>query len=197
MNRFSLKSFLTTNLDVSEIELSSILANRKTKKVRKDQFLLRENEISRNTFFVEKGLLRQFSIDKKGKEHTLHFAPENWFVAERESAYCHQPSVYSIQALEDSELVLIDEPFIQELSHKIPGFSEFNNRLLHNHIRHLEHRINLLLSASAEERYLKFIEMYPDILLRVPQIMVSSYLGITPESLSRVRKELAQKNFKI
>lgn len=72
----------------------------------------------------------------------------------------------------------------------------FNNKLLHNHIRHLQNRIKLLLSASAEERYIQFVDMYPNILLRVPQTMVASYLGIMPESLSRVRKELSQKNFK-
>jgi len=196
MNNFSLKSFLASNLDVGEKEISSILDNCKTKNVKKEQFLLRENELSRSTFFVEKGLLRQFSIDEKGKEHTLHFAPENWFVTDRESAYFNQPSKYFIQALEESVVVLIDETIVQELSCKIPSFLDFNNRLLHNHIRHLENRINLLLSASAEERYLRFIAMYPDILLRVPQTMVASYLGITPESLSRVRKELANKNFK-
>lgn len=187
------KSFLTSNLDIEAAEISSILENCKTKYVKKEEFLLRENERSQNTFFVEKGLLRQFSIDKKGKEHTLHFAPENWFVTDRESAYFNQPSKYYIQALEESEVILIDENLIQDLSCRIPSFSEFNNRLLHNHIRHLENRINLLLSAPAQERYLKFIAMYPDILLRVPQVMVSSYLGITPESLSRVRKNLAQK----
>lgn len=147
-------------------------------------------------FFVERGLLRQFSIDEKGKEHTLHFAPENWFVTDRESAYFKQPSKYFIKSLEESVVVLIDEILIQKLTSRLPSFSDFNNRLLHNHIRHLENRINLLLSATAEERYLRFVEMYPDILLRVPQTMVASYLGITPESLSRVRKELAYKNFK-
>jgi len=187
------KSFLTSNLDIKAAEISSILKHCKTKYVKKEEFLLRENELSQNTFFVEKGLLRQFSIDKKGKEHTLHFAPENWFVTDRESAYFNQPSKYYIQALEESEVILIDENLIQDLSCRVPSFSEFNNRLLHNHIRHLENRINLLLSAPAQERYLKFIAMYPDILLRVPQVMVSSYLGITPESLSRVRKNLAQK----
>jgi len=187
------KSFLTSNLDIEAAEISSILKHCKAKYVKKEEFLLRENELSQNTFFVEKGLLRQFSIDKKGKEHTLHFAPENWFVTDRESAYFNQPSKYYIQALEESEVILIDENLIHDLSCRIPSFSEFNNRLLHNHIRHLENRINLLLSAPAQERYLKFIAMYPDILLRVPQVMVSSYLGITPESLSRVRKTLAQK----
>lgn len=187
------KSFLTSNLDIEAAEISSILKHCKTKYVKKEEFLLRENELSQNTFFVEKGLLRQFSIDKKGREHTLHFAPENWFVTDRESAYFNQPSKYYIQALEESEVILIDENLIHDLSCRIPSFSEFNNRLLHNHIRHLENRINLLLSAPAQERYLNFIAMYPDILLRVPQVMVSSYLGITPESLSRVRKTLAKK----
>jgi CRP-like cAMP-binding protein len=92
--------------------------------------------------------------------------------------------------------VLIDENFVQLLSKKIPNFTDFNNKLLYNHIRHLQNRINLLLSTVAVDRYLKFIKMYPDILLRVPQTMVASYLGITPESLSRVRKDLAHKNFK-
>lgn len=190
------KTLLTSNLNIDEKEISSIIDTCKTKKVKKDQFLLRENEYCKYTFFVEKGLLRQFSIDDKGKEHILSFAPENWLVTDRESSYFNQPSKYFIEALEDSEVTIIDESFIQLLSKKISNFTDFNNRLLHNHIRHLQNRINLLLSASAEKRYLEFIAMYPDILLRVPQTMVASYLGITPESLSRVRKELAHKNFK-
>ncbi|WP_246062578.1 Crp/Fnr family transcriptional regulator [Mesohalobacter halotolerans] len=89
---------------------------------------------------------------------------------------------------------MIDEGFVQRLSKEIPNFTDFNNRLLHNHIRHLQNRIHLLLSATAKDRYLQFIAMYPDILLRVPQSMIASYLGITPESLSRVRKEISQNN---
>jgi CRP-like cAMP-binding protein len=196
MNSFNLTTYLTSNLDIDEKEISSIVENCKIKKFKKAQFLLRENQHCNHTFFVEKGLLRQFSIDEKGKEHILSFAPENWFVTDRESAYFNKPSAYYIQALEESEVVMLDESFIQLLSKKIPTFSDFNNRLLHNNIRHLQNRINLLLSAVAKDRYLQFIKMHPDILLRVPQTMVASYLGITPESLSRVRKELAQKNFR-
>lgn len=196
MKSTNLISFLTSNLDIDANDVLSIVENCTVKKVKKDTFLLRKNEYCTHTFFVDKGLLRQYSIDEKGKEHILSFAPENWFVTDRESAYFNQPSAYFIQALEDSQVVLLDEDFIQLLSKKIPRFTDFNNRLLHNHIRHLQNRINLLLSAIAEDRYLQFIEMYPDILLRVPQAMVASYLGITPESLSRVRKELARKNIK-
>lgn len=196
MNSTDLTTYLTSNLDIDQSVISSIIKYCRTKKVLKEEFLLRENEHCQHTFFVERGLLRQFSIDEKGKEHIVSFAPENWFVTDRESAYFNQPSTYFIQALEDSRVVMIDEDFVQLLSKSIPSFTDFNNKLLHNHIRHLQRRINLLLSATAEERYLQFIKMYPDILLRVPQSMVASYLGITPESLSRVRKELARKNFK-
>lgn len=196
MNGLHLKTFLTSNLDVDEEEVDSLVANCRVMQVNKETFLLQKGEHCRHTFFVEKGLLRQYSIDERGKEHILSFAPENWFVTDRESAYFNQPSAYYIQALEDSHVVLIDDDFIQRLSQKIPKFTEFNNRLLHNHIRQQQHRINLLLSAVAEDRYLQFVAMYPDILLRVPQAMIASYLGITPESLSRVRKELARKNSK-
>lgn len=194
MSTTDLRKYLTSHLNIDETAISSLLENCTTKKVKRDQFLLREGEICKHTFFVEKGLLRQYSIDKKGKEHVIGFGPENWFVTDRESVYFNQPSAYYIHALEDSELVLVDELFAQSLSEKFPVFTDFNNRLLHNHIRHLQHRINLLLGASAEDRYLHFLDTYPDIFSRVPQTMVASYLGITPESLSRVRRELAQRS---
>lgn len=193
---FNLTTFLTSNLNINENDIASIIENCTVKNFKKEEFLLTKGDYCKDTFFVEKGLLRQYSIDEKGKEHILYFGPENWFISDRESAYFNQPSTYYIQALEDSQVVLIDENFIQRLSDKIPSFTDFNNRLLHNHIRNLQNRINMLLSALAEDRYLQFVKMYPDILLRVPQTMVASYLGITPESLSRVRRELARKNFK-
>ncbi|MCK0125351.1 Crp/Fnr family transcriptional regulator [Gelidibacter sp. F2691] len=196
MNSPKLIKYLSSNLGIDEAALIVLIAEYPIKKVKRDEFVLRANEFSKHTFFIEKGLLRQYSIDSKGKEHTISFAPENWFVSDRESVYFNSSSVYYIQAIEDSEIVMIDEDFITLLSDKIPRFTEFNNKLLHNHIRHLQNRIHMLLSSNAEERYLEFVKMYPDILLRVPQTMVASYLGITPESLSRVRKELAHKNFR-
>lgn len=196
MEKLNLINFLSKNLDFNEDKISLLLEDCQVKNLKKHEFLLQESEFCQFTFFVEKGLLRQYSIDEKGKEHTILFAPENWFVSDRESVYFNQPSSYFIQAQEESDVVMIDNNFFEMLSEKIPEFTSFNNKLLHNHIRHLQNRINMLLSATAEDRYLQFIEMYPDILLRVPQIMVASYLGITPESLSRVRKELAKKNFK-
>ena len=196
MNTFKLTTFLTSNIDIDKSLVEELIEKCKVLKVGRGSFLLRQGEICKHSFYVEKGLLRYYSIDEKGKEHILQFAPEQWFVTDRESVYFNQPSHYFIQALEDSTVILLNEHFITQLSQKNKSFIEFNNKLLHNHIRHLQNRINQLLSATAEERYLDFIKIYPDLLLRVPQSMVASYLGITPESLSRVRKDLATKNFK-
>jgi CRP-like cAMP-binding protein len=90
----------------------------------------------------------------------------------------------------------LDKTFFDHASEVSPSFRQYNERALQNHIRHLQKRINLLLGAPADKRYLDFIKLYPDLTLRVPQWMIASYLGITPESLSRVRKELAKNNFK-
>jgi len=195
MNRFTLTTFLTSNSDLDKETIEQIIVKCKNRKINKGEFLLRPGERCKHSFFVESGLLKQYSIDEKGKEHVIQFAPENWLMTDRESVYFNQPSFYFIQALEKTEVVLIDEDFILQLAKSDQLFLEFNNRLLHNHIRHLQKRITQLLSASAEERYLDFIKIYPDLMLRVPQILVASYLGITPESLSRVRRELAHKNF--
>jgi CRP-like cAMP-binding protein len=196
MNSFTFTNFLTSNLNIDADDIGHIINECQVKQLRKDAFLLREGAQCRHTFFVENGLLRTFTIDDKGKEHILQFSPESWFASDRASAYFNEPSKYFIQALEDSRVRLIDEAFIEKLAQHVPSFTQFNNKLLHNHIRQLQERVVQLLSASAEERYLQFVGTYPDILLRVPQTMVASYLGIAPESLSRVRRELARKNFR-
>ncbi|WP_175622283.1 Crp/Fnr family transcriptional regulator [Chryseobacterium schmidteae] len=165
------------------------------KKVGKHEMLLQEGEVCRNTFFVEKGLLRMYSIDKNGKEHVIQFAPENWLIGDRSSLYFNEKSRYYIEAVEDSEVLFLQPDFFSKLLEEFPNSIEKNDLIIQKHVKSLQDRINSLLGETAEERYLKFIKMYPDLLLRVPQWMIASYLGITPESLSRVRKELAKKNF--
>lgn len=163
---------------------------------KKNEIILREGEACKNTFFVAKGLLRAYTVTEAGKEHILQFAPEEWFISDRSSSLFEDPSRQYIDAVEDTEAILIDNEFFEKMTEISVDFQKYNWIALNNRIRHLNKRINLLISASAEARYMDFIDVYPDILLRVPQWMVASYLGITPESLSRVRKELARKNFK-
>ncbi len=190
------KSYLmkTGGLPENEAEQLSLSLTRKT--FEKGSVLLKKGDVCKHSFFVEKGLLRSYMLDESGKEHVIQFAPENWFIVDRSSVYFNDPSESYIEAIEDTETVFIGEDFMCHAAEVSSIFGRYNDKLLHNHIRQMQKRINLLLGATAEKRYLSFIEMYPDLLIRVPQWMIASYLGITPESLSRVRKELARNNFK-
>jgi len=188
------KTYLTLN-SISEEHYTEIANQLERKLVKKGELLLRSGEICKHSFFVEKGLLRSYTIDQNGKEHIIQFAPEGWIITDRSSSFFNESSEFYIDAIEESEVIFLDEKFFENLSCSSADFAKHNTQALHNHIRNLQNRINLLLGATAKDRYLQFIEMYPDILLRVPQWMVASYLGITPESLSRVRKELVKKNF--
>lgn len=185
--------YLIEQFGVSASDLPSINESIQVKQVSSGNFLLEPGEICRHTFFVEKGLLRLYSLSENGKEHILQFASENWLLSDRDSVFFKEPSKFYIEAIEDSELIPLDSHLFKKIAALTPDFREKNEILLQNHIRHLNQRINLLLSASAKTRYLEFVKLYPDLQLRVPQWMIASYLGITPESLSRVRRELAGK----
>ena len=188
------KKYLTQKAGVSEEEFQKLEPLIVRKNVKKGEFLLREGELCEHHIFVEKGLLRFYSIDDAGKEHTVQFASENWFVGDRSSVYFNKPTTYFIDAIEDSTVVFLNPGFICTAAEVSKEFAQYNEQILQSHIMHLQNRVRLLIGANAEERYLDFIKLYPDLTLRVPQWMIASYLGITPESLSRVRKELARKN---
>lgn len=191
----NINTYLANILEVPVESVNTCSLHYEIKKVAKNDFLLRYGEVCRYNFFVEKGLLKMYSIDKNGKEHIIQFAPESWLISDRSSLYFNEKSVYYIEAVEDSEVLLLQPDFFKKLVAQFPNIAPNNDILLQKHVRSLQNRINSLLGETAEERYLRFIKMYPDLLLRVPQWMIASYLGITPESLSRVRKELAKKNF--
>tara|TARA_R110002073_G_scaffold72537_1_gene177322 strand:- start:319247 stop:319840 length:594 start_codon:yes stop_codon:yes gene_type:complete len=189
-------TYLIEKGGLTQDDLAKIEPFIKAKKIVKGDFLLKQGDICSHFFFVEQGLLRLYALNEDGKENILQFATENWIVSDRGSVYFKEPSSYYIDAFEDTLVVFIDEDFIDKVSQVNPNFRKKNERLLQNHIRHLYKRISQLLGVSARIRYLDFVKMHPDIMLRVPQWMIASYLGITPESLSRVRKSLAEENFK-
>jgi CRP-like cAMP-binding protein len=189
------KSYFQSKIDLTDEQFDSISAPLKVKKFDKNEIVQFKGDILKYGFFVGKGLLRAYSIDAKGKEHIIQFAPENWFVSDRNQMH-DEPSEFFIEAIEATEAVIVPDNFMSEASRKVPCLLALNVTMLHNSIRFMQKRINMLLSATAEERYLDFIKLYPNLTLRVPQWMIASYLGITPESLSRVRKELANKHFR-
>lgn len=180
---------------MTEEDIIRLLPKLHKKAVPKNTFIVRQGDLSPFAYFVESGLLRSYSVDESGKHHIIQFAPENWFISDRSSAYFHQPSLFFIEAIEDATVIQLDK-FYNNFIKEIPAYREKNEMLLQNHIRHLQNRVNALLGATARARYLDFIRLYPNVSLRVPQWMIASYLGITRESLSRVRKDLADTHFK-
>lgn len=191
----SFQSYLVERYGISDLEFQALSPYWKRTKIAKGTFLLQQGAICTHSYYVESGLLRAYSIDSSSKEHVIQFAPEGWIITDRSSVFFNEPSDYSIETIEPSTVIYFSPDFTKKAVEISQAFRSYNERLLQNHIRQLQRRIQLLLQASAEERYLDFISIYPDLLLRVPQWMIASYLGITPESLSRVRKELAKRNF--
>jgi CRP-like cAMP-binding protein len=161
------------------------------KKLRKRQYLLQEGDACKYQAFVVKGILRSYTIDEKGTEHILQFAPEGWWITDLYSYLTGEPSNFTIDALEDAELLLITRTEWEELMRKVPKLEHYFRVLIQNHLIATQRRLLQTLSQTAEEKYVKFAQTYPDCLQRVPQHMIASYLGITRETLSRLRKQMA------
>jgi CRP-like cAMP-binding protein len=154
-------------------------------------FLVRKGEVGKNIFYVEKGLLRFYDINEAdGKEHIIQFAPENTILTSRDSTCFNDPSRYFIDALEDTVVVMLNQRFIDFASEVSAQFRMFNERIIQTNIHILEKRVNMLIGATAEDRYRDFLKTQNDLTQRIPQWMIASYLGITPESLSRIRKKM-------
>lgn len=161
------------------------------KKLRKRQYLLQEGDVCRYTAFVEKGMLRTFTVDEKGNEPILQFSLEGWWIADLYSFLTEEPSIYNIEALENCELLLITKSSWDELLEKVSAFERYFRILIQNNLIATQKRLMSSLNETAEEKYKKLIENFPGCLQRVPQHMIASYLGITPETLSRIRGQLA------
>jgi len=163
------------------------------KLLRKDAFLVQEGEVSRYMAFVTTGFLRSYTVDRKGEEHTVQFAAEGWWITDLYSFLTGNEGLYYIQALEQSDVLLIDRPSYEKLCESIPKFERYFRLLLQNNYIATHRRIVASISMSAEERYLQFLEDYPAIVRRVAQRHLASYLGMTPEALSRIRSRIAKR----
>jgi CRP-like cAMP-binding protein len=164
------------------------------KKLKKKRILIEAGEICKYTVFVEKGLLRSFKVDGKGNEYILQFALEGWWMADLYSFLTNEPSPYNIEALEDSELLLISKPSWDLLLEKVPAFERYFRVLIQNNLINTQRRLMSSFTETAEEKYLKLLKEFPDILQRVPQHMIASYLGITRETLSRTRSQITSRS---
>ncbi|HYK75961.1 MAG TPA: Crp/Fnr family transcriptional regulator [Daejeonella sp.] len=180
-------------ISLSPEEQESIKPFFTPKKLRKKQYFLQAGEVCKYVVFIEKGALRSYTIDDKGHEHIVQFALEGWWISDNYSFFTSEPSSYMIDALEDSEILLLSLPDYESMVLKVPKMERYLRILMQNSLIALQSRILSSLSYSTEEKYLKLLSTYPDIIHRFPQHLIASYLGIAPETLSRIRKKITFK----
>lgn len=175
---------------ISDQEFAQLDQFFKAQWVKKKKDLLRIGEVCKQIAFVNKGILRSYSIDDKGNEHVIQFALENYWIADLYSFLSQSPATLNIEALEDSQVFLISTQDLDRIYLSIPLMERFFRKLMERAYVAALQRVNSNLSQNAEERYLDLIQSHPSIIQRVPLVHIASYLGITPESLSRIRKKL-------
>ncbi len=163
------------------------------KKLLKGEFLLREGDILKYGAFVCKGFLRSYVIDNKGKEHIIQFAPENWWISDKGAGAEGSKASCFIDAIEDSDILLIDQAGHFKMLEQVASYSASFQAGMQKRSAAKDKRIVHSLTADAEERYHDFLQTYPSIAQRVSQHMLASYLGIAPETLSRVRRKSMRK----
>jgi CRP-like cAMP-binding protein len=163
------------------------------KKLRKRQYLLQEGDVCKHLAFVSKGLLRTYNVDDKGDEHMSVFGWEGWWLSDFNSFLSGEPAVFNIDAIEDSELLLISHSKYEELTIAVPVMDRYFRILYQNSIVTKERRLMSSITHTAEERYLQLAGSNPQLIERIPQNLVASYLGIAPETLSRIKKNLIKR----
>lgn len=185
--------YVSRCLELRPEELQFFHSILKPVSLKKKEWLLREGEIEEHEAFVVKGCLRKYCIDDDGSEIVLQFAVEDWWIGDIASFVEQKPSQVAIQALEDAELLLIHHDDKEALFQQVPAFERMFRLMVQRSLVVLQDRFVATLAQSADVRYQAFMEKYPDIAQRVPQHYIASYLGITPEFLSRVRARMAKK----
>lgn len=163
------------------------------KKLKKKQFLLQEGEICRHSAFVNSGCLRGYTVDTNGFEHILQFAPADWWIADMYSLLSAQPGNLNIDAMEDSEVLLLAKKDQEQLYQNIPKFERFFRIITENSLVTNRQRLLDGLSLTAQQRYETFCTRYPTLINQLPQKQIAAYIGVTPEFLSKIRADLLRK----
>lgn len=163
------------------------------KKLRKHQYILQEGEVSTHDNFIIKGLSRTYRVDDKGQEHILRFTPEEWWTGDLASFLSQKPSIYNVDCLEDTEILRITYPDLETLFERVPKMNKYFRLLYQRSIISYNLRLASNLSKSASERYEEFMQRFPDLGQRIPNHQIASYLGIKPQSLSRIRSQAQNK----
>jgi CRP-like cAMP-binding protein len=181
------------HIELNKKEENDFISLLQFKKLKKKEFLLRENEVSAFTAFVVKGCLRSYSIDRNGFEHILQFAPAGWWIADIYSMISKQPGKLNIDALENSDMFLLKRKDQEKLFKAYPKFERFFRIIIENSVASQHNRLMDYLSLNAQERYEAFCKRYPSLMQTLPQKLIASYIGVTPEFLSKMRAGMLKK----
>ncbi len=179
------------HLDTAEKE--TFAAYLQPKKIKRKQFILNEGETCKYSVFVTSGCLRGFTVDKNGVEHVLSFAPADWWIADMYSLLSQKQGILNIEALEDTESILLSKANQEKLYVEIPKFERFFRILTEKSLVANQQRIVDNMSLTAEERYNIFCKRYPTLIDHLPHKQIASYIGVTPEFFSRMRSGLLRK----
>jgi len=176
-------------VNLSESEVVTFNKYVEIHQLKKKEFILQESKICKHLYFVEKGCLRMYFINKKGIEQITQFALDGWWISDYQSFMNLTPSDYYIQTIEESRIVSIDKQNLDNLLIELPLLERYFRIMMQNAVASAQLRSKLLYEMSKEEFYFHFSTSFPKFMLRVPQYMIASYLGLTPEYLSELRKK--------
>ena len=188
----NLRDHISSRITIAEDAFPLVASLMVPRRVRKGHTLTQTGEVCRHLSFVTKGCLRAYSVDPKGEEHVVQFALEGWWISDLYSFLTGKPGTLDVDALEESDVLLIDLASYEKLCTSVPAFERYFRILLQNNYIATHRRLLASISLSAEEQYVQLINDYPTIVQRVAQRHIASYLGITPEALSRIRGRMAR-----
>jgi CRP-like cAMP-binding protein len=183
-------TYFNNYIPLKEPEINGLSNRVKERKIKRRQFILQENDVCKHYTFVVLGCFKMYGIDKNGVEHNIQFAPENDWIMDIGSFHSEKQSGLNIEAIEPSVILQIDKPTLIYLYQNHEKFSRIFRVIIENKFVELQKRVLQNISSNAEERYLTFLEQYPQLLNRLPNTQIASYIGITPEFLSVVRKNI-------
>jgi CRP-like cAMP-binding protein len=182
------------HISLSKKEKDIFTSLLQSKTLKRKEFLLQAGDICKHTSFVVEGCMKAFTVDKEGGEHILNFAFRDWWIADLYSLISQKPGTLNIEAITETEILIISRNDQQKLYQRIPKFERFFRILVENSLVASHQRLIDNVSMTAEERYVQYIKKYPLVLECVPQHSIASYLGITPEFLSKIRSRLAKRS---
>lgn len=164
-----------------------------SKKFKRKQFLLQEGEVCKQLSFVVKGLIKSYNVDEKGDDHINLFGWEGWWVSDFYSFLRSTPALLNIEAIEPTEILAITLADYETMLMKVPIMERYFRILYQNSILTKERRLMSTITHTAEERYLQLLQLHPEMIQRIPQNMIASYLGLAPETISRIKKNITEK----